>query len=171
MAMMTFRGAKISVCSVALALSAGTALGCSPKSPDYNPLPLAVQAKQNIMRADALVDGEIVRLGGYDYKTKTPIPVLLKVRKVFKGPRFSSFSLRMPGGGCEISFYKKEKVRLLLSRNGDSWAALEYLNRPSPSLANIGDHLVDYRLPYARAIDKQIGSSRSSDTAIAPDGL
>ena len=152
------------------ASSASAVLGCSLPSPDYKAPPIIEQARQNILQADAIVDGKIVRLGGYDYRAKKPIPVILKVSKVFKGPRLSSFSLRIPAGGCEISFHRKEKVRLLISEANGSWAAIEHLNLPYPIFGEASEGMIDYRLPYARALDEQIGFPRSPDTAFTPAG-
>jgi len=145
-------------------------IGMFAASPDYKAPPIIEQARQNILQADAIVDGKIVRLGGYDYRAKKPIPVILKVSKVFKGPRLSSFSLRIPAGGCEISFHRKEKVRLLLSEANGSWAAIEHLNLPYPIFGEASEGMIDYRLPYARALDEQIGFPRSPDTAFTLAG-
>ncbi|MCW2392267.1 hypothetical protein [Sphingobium sp. B11D3A] len=169
---MISRSLQTSIFSLCWVLSASAAFACSPTRPDYKSLPLSDQVKQNIRQADAIVDGEIVRVSGYDYKNKREIQALLKVRKIIKGPSVRVFSLRLPAGGCEIFFRRKEKVRLLLSETGGSWAARETLNLPSPALSEApGDRLIDNRLPYAKLIDKQIGIPRSADTAVVPWGF
>lgn len=160
------------ILSLCWVLNASAAFACSPPSPDYKAPALTDQVKQNIRQADAIVDGEIVRVSGYDQKNKKEIPAVLKVNRILKGPKIQAFFLRIPGGGCEIGFRRKEKVRLLLSESGGSWAALETLNLPSPALSgSSGTHLIDNRIPYARLLDKQVGLPRSADTAVTPEGL
>ena len=169
---MTLEKMQVSIFSLCLALTASAAFACSPPSRDYKVPLLANQVKQHLKQADAIVDGEIIRVGGYDQKNKKEIPALLKVKRIFKGPNVQTFFLRIPGGGCEIGFRRKEKVRLLLSESGGSWAALENLNRPYPIFGgSIDSHSIDNRVLYARLLDKRIGSPRSLDTAIMPDGL
>ena len=169
---MISRSLRTSIFSLCWVLSASAAFACSPPPPNYKPPPLSDQVKQNIRQADAIVDGDIVRVSGYDYKNKKEIPALLKVTKNIKGPIVRVFSLRVPAGGCEIFFSRKEKVRLLLSRAGESWAALEPLNLPSPIFSiSPEDRLIDNSLLYAKLMDKQIGMPRSADTTIAPGGF
>lgn len=161
--------AKVAV-SLVLALGASVAFGCSPLPYNDKPPHLAEQAKKQIERADAVVDGEIIRISGYDQKTKRLFPAILKVKRIIKGQKLPIFYLRYPQGGCEIAFSKKERVRLLLSRDGNSWAALYPLNQPYPDSRWVDDRLIDYTGPFAKAIDKQIGFSRSADTVAAPAG-
>lgn len=168
---MAFRNSQMLIFSIGLAMNASAGIACSLPTPDFKPPSLTVQARQHIAQADAIVDGEIVRISGWDYKNKREIPALLRVTRILKGPKLTAFSLRLPGGGCEIFFWRKERVRLLLSESKGSWAALHILNLPSPVFSGSPDtRSIDNRIPYARLIDKQIGLPRSADTVITLDG-
>jgi hypothetical protein len=153
------------------ALKASSAFACSLPPRDYKAPRLIDQVKQHIGQADAIVDGEIVRVSVYDQKNKKQLPAILKVTRIHKGPRVHTFALRIPGGGCEIWFWRKEKVRLLLSESGGTWAALETLNLPYPVYSGSLTRSIDNRSIYSRLVDKQIGSPRSLDAAITPEGL
>ena len=162
----------VTVLAMALSICfTGFAVACSRPMPDHKAPAPEIQAKQAFIRADAVVDGMIIRPSGYNMKERSPIPAILKVSKTYKGPQVTYFALRIPGGGCEIGFRKTEKVRLLLKRDGDSWAAPEFLNLPEPRIDFRGDALIDYSLLFARAIDRLVGRPRSRDTAIVPYGV
>jgi hypothetical protein len=149
-------------------------VACSPPQdfPEKPRIPISRQAKLAFDQADAVVDGVIVRRNGYDYRKKRLTPALLKVERVWKGPKQRYFVISVDG--CNNDFWKSgEKVRLLLDTVPDirgHWYAPPNLNLPSPSVTFLDSDVQDYTKSFAHEIDRLVGSRRSPTTAVIPDG-